>query len=100
LKRLEIARALAAEPKLLLLDEPAAGLNATEAQEIDVLIKRLASEGTTVVLVEHNMKLVMGVSDHVIVLDRGRKLTEGRPDEVARDPRVIEAYLGTEVAHA
>jgi branched-chain amino acid transport system ATP-binding protein len=100
LKRLEIARALAAEPKLLLLDEPAAGLNATEAQEIDVLIKRLASEGTTVVLVEHNMKLVMGVSDHVIVLDRGRKLAEGRPDEVARDARVIEAYLGTEAADA
>ena len=65
LKRLEIARALAAEPKLLLLDEPAAGLNPTEAREIDALIKRLAADGTTVVLVEHNMKLVMGVSDHV-----------------------------------
>ena len=94
LKRLEIARALAAEPKLLLLDEPAAGLNATEAHEIDALIKRLAAEGTTVVLVEHNMKLVMGVSDRVTVLDRGRKLAEGTPDEVARDPRVVEAYLG------
>jgi len=94
LKRLEIARALAAEPRLLLLDEPAAGLNATEAQEIDALIKRLAAEGTTVVLVEHNKKLVMGVSDQVTVLDRGRKLAEGTPDEVARDPHVVEAYLG------
>ena len=94
LKRLEIARALAAEPQLLLLDEPAAGLNATEAQEIDALIKRLAAEGTTVVLVEHNMKLVMGVSDRVTVLDHGCVLAEGTPEEMSRDPRVIEAYLG------
>ena len=77
LKRLEIARALAAEPKLLLLDEPAAGLNPTEAQEIDALIRRLAAAGTTVVLVEHNMRLVMGVSDHILVLDYGRMLCEG-----------------------
>ena len=74
LKRLEIARALAAEPQLLLLDEPAAGLNPTEALEIDALIKRLAASGTTVVLVEHNMRLVMGVSDHILVLDYGRRL--------------------------
>jgi branched-chain amino acid transport system ATP-binding protein len=96
LKRLEIARALASEPRLLLLDEPAAGLNQTEAREIDALIRELAATGTTVVLVEHNMRLVMEVSDHVLVLDRGRRLAEGRPAEVARDARVIEAYLGAE----
>ncbi|MCW5657164.1 MAG: ABC transporter ATP-binding protein [Burkholderiaceae bacterium] len=103
LKRLEIARALAAEPKLLLLDEPAAGLNATEAQAIDALIKRLAGMGTTVILVEHNMKLVMGVSDHLLVLDQGRVLAEGTPSQVRANPSVIEAYLGAdepEAAHA
>jgi branched-chain amino acid transport system ATP-binding protein len=103
LKRLEIARALAAEPRLLLLDEPAAGLNATEARDIDALIKRLASDGTTVVLVEHNMKLVMGVSDHLLVLDQGRKLAEGTPQQIRDNPAVIEAYLGVDAgegAHA
>lgn len=94
LKRLEIARALAADPQLLLLDEPAAGLNPTEALEVDALIKRLAASGTTVVLVEHNMRLVMGVSDHILVLDYGRRLCEGTAEEVRNNPRVIEAYLG------
>ena len=95
LKRLEIARALGGKPKLLLLDEPAAGLNPTETHEIDTLIARLAQSGVTVVLVEHNMRLVMGVSDHIVVLDYGRKLCEGSADQVRNDPRVIEAYLGS-----
>ncbi|MCO5105886.1 MAG: ABC transporter ATP-binding protein [Burkholderiaceae bacterium] len=94
LKRLEIARALAGDPRILLLDEPAAGLNPTESQEIAALIRRLAQAGTTVVLVEHNMRLVMGVSDHILVLDYGRKLAEGSAEAVRNDPRVIEAYLG------
>jgi branched-chain amino acid transport system ATP-binding protein len=100
LKRLEIARALAGDPKMLLLDEPAAGLNPTEAQEIDALIKKLAAAGTTVVLVEHNMRLVMGVSDHILVLDYGRRLSEGTAEEVRADPSVIEAYLGAGLSGA
>jgi branched-chain amino acid transport system ATP-binding protein len=96
LKRLEIARALATEPKLLLLDEPAAGLNAIETGEIDDLIRKIAEGGVTVALVEHDMHLVMGVSDHILVLDYGRKLTEGNAEQVRSDPEVIAAYLGSE----
>jgi branched-chain amino acid transport system ATP-binding protein len=95
LKRLEIARALGSRPRLLLLDEPAAGLNQSETRAINSLIGRLAGAGVTVVLVEHNMRLVMGVSDHIVVLDYGRKLCEGSAGEVRSDPRVIEAYLGS-----
>jgi len=94
LKWLEVARALASEPRMILLDEPAAGLNPSETQEIDELIKRIANKGITVVLVEHDMKLVMGVSDHILVLDSGRKLAEGTADEVRQNPDVLEAYLG------
>ena len=98
LKRLEIARALAARPKLLLLDEPAAGLNPTEARELDGLIRRIAARGVTVVLVEHNMKLVMDLSQRLLVLHEGRKLAEGEPHRVSADPAVLEAYLGVEHA--
>jgi len=94
LKRLEIARALAAKPKLLLLDEPAAGLNATESREIDEVIKKVVAQGVTVVLVEHDMKMVMGISDHILALDYGRKLAEGTPAELRKNPDVIAAYLG------
>jgi branched-chain amino acid transport system ATP-binding protein len=94
LKRLEIARALAAEPKLLLLDEPAAGLNPRETQDIGELIRRIGASGVTMILVEHDMKLVMGVSDHILVLDYGRKLAEGTAAEVRANPDVIRAYLG------
>ena len=98
LKRLEIARALAARPKLLLLDEPAAGLNPTETREIDELIRRIAARGITVVLVEHNMKLVMEVSQQVLVLHEGRKLAEGDPATVSEHPAVVAAYLGAQHA--
>jgi len=103
LKRLEIARALACEPKVLMLDEPAAGCNPVETEEIDRLIVAIARRGVAVVLVEHDMKLVMRISDRVLVLDQGRVLAEGTPQQVRRDPRVIEAYLGRhglETAHA
>ena len=93
-KRLEIARALAAEPKVLLLDEPAAGCNSVETEEVDDLIRKVASNGIAVVLVEHDMKLVMNISDRILVLNRGKPLTEGTPHEVRNNPAVLEAYLG------
>ena len=94
LKRLEIARALAAKPKVLLLDEPAAGLNHTETGESEALIRKVAQSGVTVVLVEHDMKLVMNLSDHILVLDYGKKLAEGTAAEVRANPDVVAAYLG------
>jgi branched-chain amino acid transport system ATP-binding protein len=94
LKRLEIARALATEPKVLLLDEPAAGCNPVETEEIDAVIKAIALQGVTVVLVEHDMRLVMRISSRIHVLDRGRTLAEGKAQDVRSDPAVIAAYLG------
>jgi branched-chain amino acid transport system ATP-binding protein len=99
LKRLEIARALATEPKILLLDEPAAGCNPVETSEIDSIIRDIARGGIAVVLVEHDMRLVMNVSDRVHVLANGRTLAEGTAAEVRADPAVIEAYLGVHRAH-
>ena len=93
-KRLEIARALAAEPKVLLLDEPAAGCNSVETDEVDELIRKVAASGIAVVLVEHDMKLVMNISDRILVLNRGKSLVEGTPHEVRNNSAVLEAYLG------
>jgi branched-chain amino acid transport system ATP-binding protein len=97
LKRLEIARALATEPKLLLLDEPAAGCNAVETEEIDGVIGKIAAAGVTVMLVEHDMKLVMKISNRIHVLDQGRTLAEGTAAQVRANPQVVKIYLG---AHA
>ncbi len=99
-KLLEVARGLATDPQLLLLDEPAAGLNETEMLRMAEIIRKIRESGITVLLVEHHMDLVMNISDEILVLNYGEKVTEGTPEEVKRNEKVIEAYLGVEIEYA
>jgi branched-chain amino acid transport system ATP-binding protein len=99
-KLLEVARALATDPKILLLDEPAGGLNTRETEGLAVLIYRILKQGITVVLVEHDMNLVMDISDEIMVMNFGEKIAEGKPKQIKNDPLVIEAYLGEEVDYS
>ncbi|MDW7771709.1 MAG: ABC transporter ATP-binding protein [Desulfobulbaceae bacterium] len=96
-RRLEIARALATDPLILLLDEPAAGMNPMETRKLDDLICRIRDEGLTILLIEHDMKLVMSLSDHIFVMDYGKKIAEGTPEQVRSNPDVIKAYLGGDI---
>ena len=96
-RRLEIARALATEPHLLMLDEPAAGMNPQESRDLMDLMRRIRDNGITVLLIEHDMKLVMSLSDRICVVDYGKKIAEGNPDDIKRNPAVIKAYLGEDI---
>lgn len=99
-RRLEIARAMATRPRLLLLDEPAAGMNPVETDALMALIRKIRGEGITVLLIEHDMKLVMGISEKIFVLDHGVLIAEGKPEAIRNDPQVIGAYLGKDTVHA